>query len=201
MIDTFFTSQDSRMHGIIMHAQTESSHGVVLCPPHPAYGGSMHNNVILALEAVLSDSGFTTLRFNYRGTGRSEGTFDGLTSASADVAAAIATLDADISIRQISVAGYSFGAMAALSACESDPRVSSLACIAPLTTFERFIYPRSFPKPVLFISPSHDEFSSAAEIQKIASAAGAQFALIPGADHFLLGREHDIAAKIAEFLT
>src|SRR5262245_48854809 len=85
--------------------------GVVLCHPHPLYGGSMLTPVILTVEGAFHEAGFTTLAFNFRGVGGSEGTHgEGRTEVS-DVAGALTHLRAglDDQPRLIGVAGYSFG--------------------------------------------------------------------------------------------
>ncbi|HWP99559.1 MAG TPA: CocE/NonD family hydrolase [Vicinamibacterales bacterium] len=105
--------------------------GVVVCHPHPQYGGDMRNNVVMTVCAALTAGGFAALRFNFRGVGRSGGAFDGGRGEGLDAAAAVSHLAAlpTIDATRMGLAGYSFGALAALAA--ADARLRALALIAP----------------------------------------------------------------------
>ena len=102
----FFESGGLTIEGL--YAPGEGSKGVVVTHPHSQMGGSMANNVVDALVAAFHDHGYATLRFNFRGVGRSEGRFDDGVGEQDDVTGAIAFLK-EKGLSDITLAGYSFG--------------------------------------------------------------------------------------------
>ena len=146
--------------------------GAVITHPHPLYGGDMFNNVVAAISKVYRQNGYTTLRFNFRGVGNSQGSYgDGLGEQN-DVRAAITYL-ADSNVDQIDLAGYSFGAWVNALAVNSEPQLASRDDIAP---------------PDL--------------IKKSCTGwnAAAQFEVIEGADHFYIGYTGKLEAILAAHL-
>src|SRR5215510_1471976 len=102
----------------------ERDRGVVLCHPHPLYGGSMLTPVILTVEAAFRAAGFTTLAFNFRGVGGSEGTHGEGRTEVEDVAGALVRLGAALEDPAlVAVAGYSFGSLVGGQAAAADPLV------------------------------------------------------------------------------
>ena len=107
--------------------------GVVVAHPHPQRGGSMDNNVVWALCEGLRAAGIASLRFNFRGVGRSEGKYGGGEDETFDVLGALSFLAAQPGIApgSVGLAGYSFGARVSLAVAAEAPRVRALLCVAP----------------------------------------------------------------------
>src|SRR5262245_51931249 len=104
--------------------------GLVVCHPHPLYGGDMDNPVVVRAAEVGRETGLSTLRFNFRGTGRSTGSHGGGTAEMADVQAGLAALAEGLpGGAPVGLAGYSFGAWVAARVAAEDPR--PLGLIAP----------------------------------------------------------------------
>ena len=103
---------------------TDASHAALVCHPHPLFGGTMHNKVVFHAMKALHSFGFPVLRFNFRGTGLSEGEHDGRAEVD-DVHAALDWLKKEYSLPVI-FAGFSFGAARGLRACCPDPDVSGV---------------------------------------------------------------------------
>lgn len=102
----------------------------VLCHPHPQMGGTMHDAVVSAVQDELARLGVTTLRFNYRGVGASEGSYDNGQGETEDVLAAVHWLRENSDAKRLVLSGYSFGGVMALRACEkTNPDV--LLLVAP----------------------------------------------------------------------
>lgn len=201
MRDVFFGPETMKLHGVLMSSETGGAPGVVLCHPHPQFGGSMNNNVVIGIESILSEAGMTTLKFNFRGVGRSMGAFDGGRGEQEDVVHAINFLAADSSVGDICVCGYSFGALAGLSASVDDERVKMLAGVMPPTVMDTFDFLRGCPKPALLVAGSQDEFCDIKLVKGIARDAGATLEIIPGADHFLLNYEQRAGAFVRDFFS
>ncbi|MEW6275118.1 MAG: alpha/beta fold hydrolase [Bacillota bacterium] len=174
--------------------------GVVLCHPHPLYGGDMDNNVIRAVARELNGRGMAALRFNFRGVGKSRGSFAGGSGEQDDAEAAVLALAgrAEIDPHRIGIAGYSFGGMVALATGERSGPVKAIAAVSPV------IPPgvlRDCPKPKFFVCGAEDELiPSATVLRETAGMAEPKTVLvIPGADHFWWGCEEKAADPVANF--
>ena len=146
--------------------------GVVLCHPHPLYGGSMLTPVILTVEAAFHAAGFTTLAFNFRGVGASEGTHGEGSAEVADVAGALAHLreSVDASPRLVAVAGYSFGSLVGGRAAAADPGVGFYLGVAPVLARYDYGFLAGVRGRVALIAPRRDEFSDVARLEALAAS-------------------------------
>ncbi len=133
---------------------------VVLCHPHPLYGGSMLTPVIMTAEQVFMEFGYTTLAFNFRGVGASQGSYGEGRAEVADVTGALDflahTLGGTPSMQV--VAGYSFGSEVGGRVAASDPRVRLYLGIAPPLNHDDFAFLRSAACRIALVGGSRDEF-------------------------------------------
>lgn len=161
----------------------------------------MHNKVVYHATKVLNAPEwgyeFPVLRFNFRGTGRSDGQHDGR-AESDDVIAALHWLHTEYHLPVV-LAGFSFGAAMSIAAScgvSSTPpaRIHALAMLGLPTQAlgSKFSYPAlaACPMPKLFLSGDHDNFAPKEELLQVAHSAAnpTTLVLIPGADHFFTGR-------------
>ncbi len=107
---------------------------VVVCHPHPLYGGTMSSNVVFGICQALAERAIAALRFNFRGVGKSGGEFGEGVGEQEDVKAALdfAIATDGIDTERIGLAGYSFGGMVALPVAIRDERVKKLALVSPM---------------------------------------------------------------------
>lgn len=177
--------------------------GVVLCHPHPQYGGDMHNPVVLATAAALQDAGVATLRFNFRGVGASEGDYAGGRGEADDARGAVEFLRRRVGAAPIALAGYSFGALVALRAGHDHAGVSHLAAIAPPLSMFDVGFLSGCTKPKLFVLGDRDQYCPLSALERCLNglAEPKQLHCVPGADHFFSGHEASIAQTVAGFLT
>ncbi len=201
MKDIYFGREDAKLHGVISISDAPGAPGVVICHPHPQFGGSMENNVVLGLEAALSDADYTTLRFNFRGVGRSGGAHGGGDAEADDVIRAVDLLAADSSVGAIYVAGYSFGAMVGLKAALGDDRVSALVGVAPPTSLGSFDFLSGNKKPLLMITGAQDEYCDASAIKRYVRPGPDKLETISGSDHFFIGHENRVGDIAVQFLS
>ena len=178
----------------------------LVCHPHPMGGGTMHNKVVYHAMKALHALGLPVLRFNFRGTGRSQGAHDEGRGEQDDVRAALDWLD-DKFHRPILFAGFSFGANVGLRVCCGDPRVRGLIALGlpVLAEGRNYTYeylPECLP-PKLFISGDHDQYGPVAQVEAVVATAPApkQLVWIPGADHFFLGKLPQVQAAISAWVT
>lgn len=175
--------------------------GAVICHPHPQYGGTMENNVVIAVAEALQSLGMATLRFNFRGVGASEGEHGGGAGEVIDTSAAVASLRA-AGVRDVTLAGYSFGAAVAARAVGEDPTLASrLVLVAPPITFFSLDTLAECRLPKLIIAGEHDSYCPLAALRDTAARLPAPTTLvtIPAADHFFFGSEASLAAPLARF--
>ncbi len=184
--------------------RTPSEDGALVCHPHPLYGGSMDNNVVRALEETYRLRGWTTLRFNFRGVGESTGAYgDGDGEAEDILCARRFMLEREV--KRIHLAGYSFGAWAALKACRLGFTPHSLALVSPPLNFLDFS-DLSLPQcPAWVLVADEDAFAEPARVRtwlqaQKASQDPVRVDLCAGGDHFYWGREQEIRRSLGAFL-
>ena len=175
---------------------------VVVCHPHPLYGGSMDNNVVYAVCQALCDKGIAALRFNTRGTGRSEGEFGGGTAEAEDVRAAIDFVASreDVDSGRIGIAAYSFGAIVSFSPTIPD-EIQAVAAISPPLAMAPLEWLRSYRQPKLLVSGGGDNFTPEQAFEGFCQSLPApkECEVIPGADHFWGGYEERLGEMVASF--
>ena len=179
----YFTSGGLRLAGAL--ARTAESRGVIIAHPHPLYGGDMDNPVVRAIQQAYLHQGFSTLRFNFRGVGASEGRFDNGVGERADVQAAL-TWAAGLGMTDIDLAGYSFGAWVNAGIAADCRR---MVMVSPPVAFMNFGPPVAIERLSLIVTGGRDEIAPPAMIAGYRSAwnPAAAFEVIPRADHFYTG--------------
>jgi hypothetical protein len=174
--------------------------GLVLCHPHPQYGGTMRSIVISALFDALPPRGVGCLRFNFRGVEGSGGTHGGGELETDDVRTALDTaIEFDVE-GVCALVGWSFGADMALST--ADHRVDTWVGIAPPLRFgASSAAVAQDPRPKHLVLAQHDEFRASPSVeQEIASWVNTTSEVIAGASHFFVGRTDRVVAATTEFL-
>jgi uncharacterized protein len=195
-----------KLEGIYFTAGSASPEpAVVVCHPHPLYGGSMHNNVTYAIAAALVSVNIAALLFNFRGVGGSDGAYGGGTGEQEDVGAALDYLQSRKGTdgRKLGLAGYSFGGGVVLPVACADERVRAFALISPYSEDRQYAALINCAKPKLIIGGSVDDMVSPGEVELCASAAAGpkKVEIIDGADHFWGGYEQKMAGLTAEFFS
>ena len=184
---------------------TEKAPGIVICHPHPRYGGNMHNNVVRGLTERLTKDGFAVLRFNFRGVGGSEGAFDWGGGETDDADAALETLSLrdEVDGSRIGIAGYSFGAAVAIQSATDSTTAHAVAAIAcPAPQFRAFSG-MELLQPKLFVLGDHDHNFPVDQFRFLCRrfADPRQSEVISGADHFFRGHEPTLSEMTSEFFT
>ncbi|MBI2913653.1 MAG: dienelactone hydrolase family protein [Chloroflexi bacterium] len=199
--DVSFTTADGlTLEGVLHRPSGSPSPGIVVCHPHPLYGGDMHNNVVNALCRAAVAGGIAALRFNFRGVGASQGSFGDGIGERADAEAALQHLRGrpEIDASRSGLVGYSFGAAVALLAAGHD----LCAVVAVSTpTIARGLSDIDVRCPALLVVGDRDEVAPPSRLSALAAAIpGAELAVVPGADHFWWGSEDRLARIVSDFL-
>lgn len=173
--------------------------GVVLCHPHPLYGGDMDSNVVLLAAEACAARNVATLRFNFRGVGASTGTHDDGRGEQDDVRAALSELRRCLpSGAAVALAGYSFGAAVA-AAVAADTPVAGLALIAPPVRIMPMT-PPTVSGPFLIVVGADDQYCSPASLEAIRDAIPrVTITVIDGADHFFFGALDALGAAVEDW--
>ncbi|RJP24327.1 MAG: alpha/beta fold hydrolase [Candidatus Abyssobacteria bacterium SURF_5] len=197
-----FSAGNLRLEGMYLRARSPKPQPAVICHPHPAYGGTMDNNVVMAAAGALQETGHSTLRFNFRGVGGSEGQYGGGTGEIEDVQAAIGfVLDEEGDVPVVLV-GYSFGAWVTAKMLEGDDSVAHVILIAPPTAMFDL-------SPLLndgrersrhIIVGERDQFCDRESLQQIYDRLPEpkSMRVIPRADHFFFMHEDSLIEAIKE---
>jgi alpha/beta superfamily hydrolase len=195
----FFQAGDVKIEGLL--DKTPGEKAVVVTHPHPMFGGDMHNNVVEAIMQAYREKGYTTLRFNFRGTGQSEGSYDEGRGEQEDVRAALDTLS-EAGKTSIDLAGYSFGVWVNSLGIKGFDLARRLVMVSPPVSFIDFSFLEYNDKIQLVIAGALDDIGSATLVKGMIKKWNpeAQYEVIQGADHFYWGKTGEIKRIIQEFL-
>jgi len=180
----------------------DASHAALVCHPHPLFGGTLHNKVVFHTMKALNSFGFPALRFNFRGTGLSQGEHHHGVGEQDDVRAALEWLDREFHLPMI-FAGFSFGAAVGLGPACGDARVQSAIGVGiPVAAIDNRNYDFSFlakcHKPKLFVSGARDQFGPRPALESLVNSVPEprKLVIIEGADHFFEGRLKELRDSI-----
>jgi uncharacterized protein len=194
-----------RLEALLNVGDSDATHSALICHPHPLFGGTMHNKVVYNAMKALSRFGFHCLRFNFRGTGLSEGRHDEGRGEQEDVRAALDYLETEFDLPVI-FCGFSFGAATGLRvACRDDRVVGCISLGTPVNVEGRhytYGFLRDCIKPKLFVSGDQDPYSPRELLEEaVANANGAKrLVLVDGAGHFFEQKLDRMQAAITEWV-
>jgi len=207
----FLEGPAGRLEALLNAGAESATHAAMVCHPHPLFGGTLHNKVVFHTMKALNSFGFPVLRFNFRGTGLSQGEHDQGRGEVEDVRSALDWLNAEFHLPLI-FAGFSFGAAIGLQAVSADARVKALigvgTPVAPVAaeTEARRIYTFEFlrdcVKPKLFVSGGRDQFGPRAKLEALIASLPEpkKLVVIEGADHFFEGRLRELREAIESWV-
>jgi uncharacterized protein len=192
-----FSSGSLRLEGYC--SQAPSGRGVVVAHPHPLMGGSLDNPVVETIVEAFARQGYASLRFNFRGVGRSEGSFDDGRGEQDDLLAAADFLESQ-GVRDIFLAGYSFGAWVIAKALHRRPDLQGGVLVSPPIALLDFDFSGLAGRGVM-ITGDRDPYCDTNRLRQMAEGVRAPVKILAGADHFYSGREKELLAVLTEFLT
>jgi uncharacterized protein len=181
----------------------------LVCHPHPLFGGTMHNKVVYQAAKTIHRFRLPVVRFNFRGVGLSEGTYDKGVGEKDDVLAVIDFLAGKFPGVPLLVAGFSFGSWVGLSAGCGDTRVAELIGLGlPIGDLDSrsFSYLNRCDKPKLLMSGEFDRFGPPKKLRGMVRQFPApvqestRLAIVAGGDHFFTGLLPELDRTIAEWL-
>ena len=180
-----------------------SAPGVVICHPGPLNGGNMDNNVVVAVSLALVEEGFITLRFNFRGVGNSQGEHSKGELEHQEALEAIEFLSKwpGVDGNKLGLAGYSFGTGIILGNSGLQKKAKVYVLISPSIVRLEETSLKSNQRPKLVISGDQDRLIQSPQLQSVLESFAQPFCceFIPGADHYWLRREEELAARVSQF--
>ncbi len=194
-----------RLEAILNAGAANAPYAALVCHPHPLGGGTMHNKVVYHAMKVFQSLGLPVLRFNFRGTGLSEGSHDDGRGEQEDVRAALDWLTREFQLPILS-AGFSFGAAMSLRACCGDDRVKGMIALGLPVHAEGRDYHYKFlascRQPKLFISGTNDQFGPKKQLQEVLHTAAEpkEVVWVDDAEHFFIGKLDRVQSSMRNWL-
>ena len=206
MTDVFFAGAAGRIEGVYQKGPNPDSPIVLILHPNPQQGGTMNDKVVYTLFKAFAQMGFSVLRFNFRGVGRSQGVFDG--EPESELADTLAALDwiknQNPEAMHTWIAGYSYGAMVALSVLMRRPDINGFVAVSPPASYCDFSYLTPCPASGVIIQGGLDsivpEPAVAAMAERLDSFRKVQvdYVMLPEADHLYTNQLRNVYDALLE---
>lgn len=206
MPEVIFNGPDGRIEGRYHQSENKQAPAALILHPHPLYGGTMNNKVVYALFNAFKQSGFSVLRINFRGVGRSQGKFDNGVGELADAATALDWLqiqNPDVSSFWIS--GFSFGAWIAMQLMMRRPEIQAFAVAAPPVNKFDFSFLSPCPSHGIVIQGEQDSIVSEEAVAEFVDKLSKQkntnidYQIVFGADHFFREKTDELIEVVQQY--
>jgi hypothetical protein len=207
MPEIIFTGSAGRIEGRFHPAKTRNAPIAIVLHPHPQFGGTMNHPIIYQLYYAFAQREFAVLRFNFRGVGRSQGSFDHGTGELADAASALdwaQTINPEA--RACWIAGFSFGAWIGMQLLMRRPEIEGFISIAPQPNLYDFSFLAPCPSSGLIIHGDKDAVAPQKDVNTLVEKLKTQKGIvidqrvIPGANHFLDNKIDTLISDIGGYL-
>ena len=207
MVEVIINGHAGRLEGRYHQAKRPDAPVALILHPHPQYGGTMNNKVAYALFTCFRDLGFSVLRFNFRGVGRSQGEFEDGPGELSDATIALDWLQAQNPYaRQCWIAGYSFGAWIGLQLLMRRPDINNFVAVSPPANEKDFGFLAPCPTSGLLVQGGMDDIGDPKIVEELALRLNAQrhvdvdFAMIEEGDHMYNGHLVDLYKVVGNYV-
>jgi len=207
MPDVIFPGPEGRLEGRYQHGTAEKPPIALMLHPHPQHGGTMNNKVVYNLYQTFARKGFSVLRFNFRGVGRSQGVYDRGEGELSDAASALDWLQSyNEGAPQCWIAGFSFGAWIGMQLLMRRPEITSFVSVAPPANMFDFSFLAPCPASGLVLHGDADDIVPESAVSKLVQKLSQQrditvtYRLIQGANHFFTNRLEDLAQHVERYI-
>ena len=208
MPDIFVNGPEGRLEGRYKQGTKPNAPIALLLHPHPQHGGTMNNKVVYALHQTFGRRGFSVLRFNFRGVGRSQGVFDNGQGEMSDAASAMDWLqNFNPDAAGCWICGFSFGAWIAMQLLMRRPEIDGFIAVSPPTNMFDFTFLAPCPSPGLIIHGGDDELVPEPGVADFASRLVGKrqieiaYHSIEGANHFFHDRIDVFTGHVEDYLS
>jgi alpha/beta superfamily hydrolase len=207
MPEIIFTGSGGRIEGRFHPAKAKNAPIAIVLHPHPQFGGTMNHQIIYQLYYQFAHRNFSVLRFNFRGVGRSQGSFDHGMGELSDAASALDWAQAiNPETRSCWIAGFSFGAWIGMQLLMRRPEIEGFISIAPPANLYDFSFLAPCPSSGLIIHGDkdavvpHKDVTTLVEKLKTQKGIVIEQKVVPGANHFFDGRIDVLMTEVGTYL-
>jgi alpha/beta superfamily hydrolase len=207
MPEVIINGPEGRIEGRYHHCKTPNAPIALLLHPHPQHGGTMNNKVVYGLYHAFVRRGFSALLFNFRGVGRSQGTFDRGEGELSDAAAALDWLQSyNANTRSCWIGGFSFGAWIGMQLLMRRPEIDGFIAVAPPANLYDFSFLAPCPSSGLIIQGDKDQIVTLEAQQKLVNKLSHQrdikidYRIVKGADHFFQNHLDELTAHVESYI-
>ncbi|HVJ55375.1 MAG TPA: alpha/beta hydrolase [Aliidongia sp.] len=207
MPEVIINGPEGRIEGRYQHSREPNAPIALLLHPHPQHGGTMNNKIVYALFRAFTKRGFSTLRFNFRGVGRSQGTFSRGEGELSDAASALDWLQTyNQNAAGCWIGGFSFGAWIGMQLLMRRPEIDSFISVAPPASMYDFSFLAPCPSSGLIVHGDQDEIVSVESVQKLVNKLSHQrdikidYNITKGANHFFTDHMPQLEQAISDYL-
>ena len=207
MPEVIFNGPDGRLEGHYHHSNEPNAPIALVLHPHPQQGGTMNNRVVFEVYQTFVQKGFSTLRFNFRGVGRSQGEYDEGMGELSDAASALDWMQStNPDASQCWVGGFSFGAWICMQLLMRRPEIDSFIALSPPADKYDFAFLAPCPASGLFVHGANDSMVPGDSVEALAKKLEAQrkiqvdLRLLEGANHFFHNKVEDLTNNVNDYL-
>ena len=207
MAEVIFNGPDGRLEGRYHQSKKPDAPIAIVLHPHPLHGGNMNNRVVFIMFNNFVERGFSVLRFNFRGVGRSQGAFDNGVGELSDAAYAFDWMQQFNSNSPFCwIGGYSFGALISMQLMMRRPEIEGFVSISPPAGTEDFSFLAPCPSSGLIIHGDKDTHVPLDAVKKLAQKLDGQknisvnLSIVKGADHFYKDNMDNLSKEVTSYL-
>ena len=207
MAEVIFNGPDGRLEGRYHQSKKPDAPIAIVLHPHPLHGGNMNNRVVFIMFNNFVERGFSVLRFNFRGVGRSQGAFDNGVGELSDAAYAFDWMQQFNSNTPFCwIGGYSFGALISMQLMMRRPEIEGFVSISPPAGTEDFSFLAPCPSSGLIIHGDKDAHIPLDAVKKLSQKLDGQknisvnLSIVKGADHFYKDNMDNLSKEVASYL-
>lgn len=207
MPEIIINGSEGRLEGRYHHSDFKGAPIALVLHPHPLYGGTMNNKIVYRLYHIFAQNGFSVLRFNFRGIGKSQGTYDEGVGELTDAATALDWLQAqNPDAPTCWIGGFSFGAWISLQLLMRRPEIEGFVAVSPPANLYDFSFLAPCPSAGLITQGDKDDVVSEEMVSKLASklasnqATPVEYKVVGGADHYYRGVEDEMGNTVNDYI-
>jgi len=207
MPEVIFNGPEGRLEGRYQSVADSNAPTAIILHPHPQHGGTMNNKVVYTLYHTFAKLGFSVMRFNFRGVGRSQGSFDRGEGELSDAASALDWLQSHHpNARQCWIAGFSFGAWIGMQLLMRRPEITGFVSISPPAGMFDFSFLAPCPSSGLVLHGAEDQLIPEPAVRKLVDKLQHQrdividYRVIGGADHFFTNQMERLSLEVNAYI-
>jgi len=208
MPEVIFSGPEGRIEGRFHKNENKNAPAALVLHPHPKHGGTMNNKVVYNIYQTFVRNGFSVLRFNFRGVGRSQGKFDNGIGELADAATALDWLQLqNQDAGTFWISGFSFGAWISMQLLMRRPELEGFVAVSPPANMYDFNFLSPCPSAGLIVQGDQDSIVPVEDVTKLAAKLSTQknanldFRVIRGADHFYRNHMEELVSNLEEYIS